>query len=376
MDSKFLKSPSTWVSLWAMLLPFWSTGSTAIMLLLLLMLLSKKDPALPRGMAWFPVLAFAVIALSVWWMPTSDGWAELLVQKSPLLLMPIVLVGQKDALARGFRWSAVLVVLYLMAHLTWGLAFGQWIDLTYRGLSEGLHQHVYLSLVLALGLLLTWKMPNDWTPRMKWALTVTATLCIALMGSRIAMLAMLCGCLVAGLTWNRKTLGLLIAALLLFTLAQSTGQLRGMGPVFTTVKPHWATGSVDTRLVQADATWQLIKPSPWTGVGVAPLQPMLENVYQTMDYRFGLKNHLNSHNQLLHLIASHGFIGLLLMLIGLTALWWRHRPVLDRVGWAILLAFALVMMTENLLERSLGLQLWVAVWVYVFARSSAMQTKT
>ncbi|NCF96208.1 MAG: hypothetical protein GWO75_05935, partial [Bacteroidetes bacterium] len=112
MDSKFLKSPSTWVSLWAMLLPFWSTGSTAIMLLLLLMLLSKKDPALPRGMAWFPVLAFAVIALSVWWMPTSDGWAELLVQKSPLLLMPIVLVGQKDALARGFRWSAVLVVLY------------------------------------------------------------------------------------------------------------------------------------------------------------------------------------------------------------------------------------------------------------------------
>ncbi|NCG43981.1 MAG: hypothetical protein GWO76_02615, partial [Proteobacteria bacterium] len=203
MDSKFLKSPSTWVSLWAMLLPFWSTGSTAIMLLLLLMLLSKKDPALPRGMAWFPVLAFAVIALSVWWMPTSDGWAELLVQKSPLLLMPIVLVGQKDALARGFRWSAVLVVLYLMAHLTWGLAFGQWIDLTYRGLSEGLHQHVYLSLVLALGLLLTWKMPNDWTPRMKWALTVTATLCIALMGSRIAMLAMLCGCLVAGLTWNR-----------------------------------------------------------------------------------------------------------------------------------------------------------------------------
>lgn len=351
------------MSLWALLLPFWDTGASILLGILFLMSFGQGRIA---PWAWLSTLSFAVIASSMMWLPDVAGMSDRMIFKLPLILLPLALRGQGEALVRGWRWALVAVVVVLIGRALW---INAW---TYREFAEGIHQHVYVSMTLAMGIYALWAHPNPWPLRWKWAATIAALLCITLMGSRIAVAALAVAAVVAGLRWTPKRLAILALLVAAFGMAQLTGNLRGLGHVWGPTKPYWATGSVDTRRVQAQAAWEVWKPTLWRGVGADPLQPALEAEYQRIEYRFGLKRHLNIHNQYLHFAVSYGALAVGLMLIWLAWMIWRLGvPPLERMEWAMVIAFLLIMVTENFLERALGQSLWWAAWIYLAERAAS-----
>jgi len=351
------------ISLWALVLPFWDTGASILLALIFLMAIGRTKLT---SWAWLPILTLGVMAMSMWWLPDTAGMPDRLFFKLPLILLPIALYGQSEALLRGWRWALVAVTVFLLWRAAWTQAW------TYREFAEGIHQHVYVSMTLVLGLFALWARDNEWPLRMRWLITVAALTCIALMGSRMVVAALAVTAVVAGLSWSAKrlaVLGLLVAA---FAVAQVTGNLRGLGHVWGPAKPYWATGSVDTRRVQAQAAWEVWEPQFWQGVGAAPLQPALEASYERMEYRFGLKRHLNIHNQYLHFGVSYGALAMVLWMLLMALMLWRFGlPTLTRVEWALMVAFFLILLTENFLERALGQSLWWAAWIYLAERAAS-----
>jgi O-antigen ligase len=126
---------------------------------------------------------------------------------------------------------------------------------------------------------------------------------------------------------------------------------RGLGK-FLNADPYWATGSVDSRVVQTKAAWRLIEQQPLFGYGVDRVQPELDLVYRDWNYRFGIKRQLNVHNQVLQLWAGIGLVGMGIWLIGLaycaTKLSW------NREAQALAIAVVLLLLTESMLERAMG----------------------
>jgi O-antigen ligase len=118
---------------------------------------------------------------------------------------------------------------------------------------------------------------------------------------------------------------------------------------------------VDSRVVQAKAAWRLIEQQPLLGYGVDRVQPELDRVYRDWNYRFGIKRQLNVHNQFLQLWVGIGLLGMGIWLIGLAYCaiklnWYRGAQ-------ALAITVLLLLLTESMLERAMGIVL-VASAIY------------
>jgi O-antigen ligase len=135
---------------------------------------------------------------------------------------------------------------------------------------------------------------------------------------------------------------------------------RGLGK-FLKADPYWATGSVDSRVVQAKAAWRLIEQQPLLGYGVDRVQPELDRVYREWNYRFGIKRQLNVHNQFLQLWVGIGLLGMGIWLIGLA--YCAIKLNWNRGAQALAITVLLLLLTESMLERAMGIVL-VASAIY------------
>lgn len=347
----------------AICMPWWDFGTGAALAaaaLLSLVAARGRWKPLPVDVALWS--GFAAVAASAMW--TTSPSLDALLRWMPFVWVPLALRRQHRAWNEGMIAGGILLSLGLLASGVYhAITARSWDPLFYRDFAEVAHQHSYLTLYLGLAasaMATDLRFRGVIRPLILGLFAVVAVLA----GSRMALAAVVLG----GLWWywgQRRSNSSLIpwAFLLGIGLIVAVAMVpseRSLGK-FTKADPYWATGSVDTRVVQAKAAWQVIKPNLWTGVGIDAVQPELMKVYEGWNYRFGIKRKLNVHNQFLQLWAAIGFIGLALWGLGL--LYCGMKSTWTRGAQALLLTLVLVLLTESMLERAMGVVL-VATAVY------------
>jgi O-antigen ligase len=245
------------------------------------------------------------------------------------------------------------------------------------------HQHVYWALYafLALVTVAEQKVLGRW----RWATAAVLLGAAWLGGSKMAVVSLLLGAWIwagmhpAAFRWRWLVRGALVAGAVavVFIFIQNTDarfqQERLLHP-----KPEWATGSFETRSVQWQAAARLWAEQPWTGVGAAHKQLLLEEEYRRLGYWFGEKRHLNVHNTYLEFLLAYGLLGVaavvlaLLAAVRVSALFRAQHPTLrlpeERAGrraqlWACAVVLFLVALSESLTERALGVHL-IALYAF------------
>lgn len=354
----------------AILLPWWDLGTgVALALAALLSLVASRGrwKPLPVDVALWS--GFAAVAASALW--TEAASTETLLRWSPLLWVPLALRRQHRAWHEGLIAGGILASLVLLGNGGYAAVQSRsWDPLFYRDFAELAHQHSYLTLYLGLSaaaLVTDLRFRGAVRPIVLGLFALVAVMA----GSRMGLAAVVLG----GLWWfsgrgpaagRRRSLpwGLALAAVLIAAVAIVPSE-RSLGKL-TKTDPYWATGSVDTRVVQAQAAWAVISIDPWRGVGVDAVQAHLEERYRAQNYRFGLKRHLNVHNQFLQLWAGIGLFGLGLWALGLA--FCAQKSSWNRGAQALALTLVLMLATESMLERAMGVVLVAAALYHSLPR--------
>ncbi|MGA1397250.1 MAG: O-antigen ligase family protein [Schleiferiaceae bacterium] len=350
------------VRLAAICMPWWDLGTGVLMALAALLALvgaRGRWRPLPVDVALWA--GFAAVAASGLWTE-APSWATLL-RWAPLLWIPLALRRQHRAWNEGLIAGGLLLSLVLLGYAAVAAFQAQsWDPLFYRDFASLAHQHSYLTLYLGLAAA---ALATDLRFRGKLRPVVLGLFAVVavLAGSRMALGAVVVG----GLWWysgrtakralQRWAWGLGLVLVLAVALVPSE---RSLGKL-TKADPYWATGSVDTRVVQAKAAWAVIGTSPLRGVGVDRVLPELEKVYSDWNYRFGLKRRLNVHNQFLQLWAGIGLLGASIWALGLA--YCARRSSWNRGAQALAITLVLMLLAESMLERALGVVL-VASAIY------------
>ncbi len=397
--------PSAWVdvvllALYAGFLPWWNTGATAALLALVLWGLPRffRTPfALPR--AFWPLWAAFLVAFV--WAFWDGGWAAVLRFLPWILVVPALQPWSAAVRVRGWLLGVALGVLWLIAAQTARLGGYELPSLnpedshaaarvaSARAFGGVGHQHVYWALYafLALVTVAEQKVLGRW----RWAAAAVLLGAAWLGGSKMAVVSLLLGAWIwagmhpAAFRWRWLVRGALVAGAVavVFIFIQNTDarfqQERLLHP-----KPEWATGSFETRSVQWQAAARLWAEQPWTGVGAAHKQLLLEEEYRRLGYWFGKKRHLNVHNTYLEFLLAYGLLGVaavvlaLLAAVRVSALFRAQHPTLrlpeERAGrraqlWACAVVLFLVALSESLTERALGVHL-IALYAFFAGTNS------
>ncbi|NDD47129.1 MAG: O-antigen ligase domain-containing protein [Flavobacteriia bacterium] len=356
------------LSLWVLFLPFWDFGAGAALVLAFAAAvvpdLQNAGRKFRESASFWPLWGlFGLVLLGTLWHGAA---LDSLLRMLPLLLL--FWAFDRETIVRTLPLGASLLMLYLLGgglYRVWQGA--DWSVFVYRGLLEGLHQHVYIGTYLLLGAVAV--QVSAFSARITalfWAITL---LFLGLLGAKMLLIS----ALLAAIWWLYRSKSLprwaLPAAIFLvlgFVTAQGLSEGRALGHVFKPLDPYWATGSVDTRAVQAKAALQASAEKPWLGWGPSEKQAALEQVYAEWNYRFGLKRHLNVHNQFLEWTLAYGLVGMALLVVVCTA---AARNMPKRPWGLLILYFGSLWVTESFMERSLGVALfglawaWMASWV-------------
>ena len=339
----------------AILMPWWDLGTgAALAAAALLSLVSARGRWKPLPVDVALWAGFAAVAASGLW--TSTPSLDTLLRWMPFVWVPLALRRQHRAWNEGLIAGGIVLSLGLLGHATYVAATTQsWEAFFYRDFAAAAHQHSYLTLYLGLAgaaVATDLRFRGAVRPVVLGLFALVAVLA----GSRMALTAVVLG----GLWWYlglRRTrwvpwvVGL--GALLMLAVALVPSE-RSLGKL-TKADPYWATGSVDTRVVQAKAAWTVIQPHMWRGVGVDAVQSELTAVYTDWNYRFGLKRGLNVHNQFLQLWAGIGLWGIGVWALGLA--YCATKTPWTRGAQALALAVVLILLTESMLERAMGVVL-------------------
>ena len=344
------------------LMPWWDLGSgIAFAAAALLSLASARGRWRPLPVDLALWSGFAAIAASALW--TSAPSFETLLRWSPLIYIPLAMRRQHRAWSGGLIVGGILLALGLLGNgIVQSIKAESLRPFLYRDFAEFAHQHSYLTLYL--GLAAAALSADTWfPPALRKATLLLFALVVLLAGSRMGIAAVSVG----GLWWylGRTTLRavlpkVLAACALIAVFLVILPSERGLGK-FLNADPYWATGSVDSRVVQAKAAWRIIEQQPLLGYGVDRVQLELDRVYREWNYRFGIKRQLNVHNQFLQLWVGIGLLGMGIWLIGLA--YCAIKLNWNRGAQALAITVLLLLLTESMLERAMGIVL-VASAIY------------
>jgi len=344
------------------LMPWWDLGSgIAFSAAALLSLASARGRWRPIPVDLALWSGFAAIAASALW--TSAPSFETLLRWSPLIYIPLAMRRQHRAWSGGLIAGGILLALGLLGNgIVQSIKAESLRPFLYRDFAEFAHQHSYLTLYL--GLAAAALSADTWfPPALRKATLLLFALVVLLAGSRMGIAAVSVGALwwYLGRTTLRAVLPKVLAACALIAVfLVILPSERGMGK-FLNADPYWATGSVDSRVVQAKAAWRLIEQQPLFGYGIDRVQPELDRVYREWNYRFGIKRQLNVHNQFLQLWVGIGLLGMGIWLIGLA--YCAIKLNWNRGAQALAITVLLLLLTESMLERAMGIVL-VASAIY------------
>jgi len=128
-------------------------------------------------------------------------------------------------------------------------------------------------------------------------------------------------------------------------------------PGTTLDQPYAAGGwnATNTRLAVWHCGWQLAKGHLFTGVPLGDKQDKLVEVYKQRQFSYAAESRRNMHNTYLDVLCNLGIVGLCIFLLGYLVFplagCYKGR---DGLGIFIILSFAIAMVPETWLDRSVG----------------------
>ncbi|RIA08224.1 O-antigen ligase [Flavobacteriaceae bacterium MAR_2010_72] len=108
------------------------------------------------------------------------------------------------------------------------------------------------------------------------------------------------------------------------------------------------------RLVKWSSALNLIKGNPLLGVAPGDLKQDLDEVYKKNGFDYVAANRFGPHNQFLQILASFGFIGLILFLTITFLPYYNQIEFKSLYSWFLLITL-MFFLTEDVLERQQGI---------------------
>lgn len=197
-----------------------------------------------------------------------------------------------------------------------------------------------------------------------------------LLASHIAIITLYAGFLVFaawyGLRKKRYLKGAILAVVLLLTAffvirssprtlesfqeLSHTGYVYsnpGAGPNVPKTRDEW--NGTNIRLAVWECGWQMLQGHWITGIPLGDKQDKLVEIYKQRQFNYAVESRRNMHNTYLDVLCNLGIIGLCIFLLGYLifplAGCYRTR---DGLGLFIILSFAIAMVPETWLDRSVG----------------------
>ena len=403
--NKALQAMPATVALFMVLNPRWSTLPLAVWFLLAIAYeaarLFNAPPAadrvaLPRAFRWFAggsVLMYFLMAVGLSWTENmAAGWFALEVKFSLLLIPLLMLHHWHRQGAKGLNAVPMALAAGLLMFMGWRLVLASvsgdaelW---RYDGLAGPFHP-TYMGMYLVL-------MPLLLSEKSKWY-----NLALVVTGVFVGLLASKAAWIVAGLVWgcllvmHGKRRGFRAWGIGMALVGMCLGGWLGDGGrlneftgyvsaelVSTQVdspgraadspqsnQPTVKVGSSAGRMQAWNASLEVLEAAPF-GVGTGDVTDALCEVYAESNSQYALEKRMNPHSTWLQLAVSHGWIGLLLML-----LWWFGTVAWAfRVQNALLLTWSVAWVLNGTIESLLELQQGVVPTVLlccVFALSSS-----
>jgi hypothetical protein len=306
---------------------------------------SERKP-LPTAFLWFAGgsgLVYALLALGLLWTENAEsGWFALEV-KASMVLLPSLCAYQWHRLGNeAFRWLPHALLAGLIVFMVWRIGYatasGDPTAWRYDGLAGPFHP-TYMGLYL---LLVAWLM----TYERRWHGFV-----LAFAGLFVGLLASKAAWLVVGTMWfaegarrcvGRRPGGMAMILSVGFLCAgawwgdggrwsEFAGHLNAPSKPVTHVESQLPqeqsgsqhitqtkrkSGSTAGRLQAWEASMAVVFASPF-GVGTGDVTDALCDAYRVQGADYALKKRMNPHSVWLQMAVSHGWLGLLVMLM-----WW------------------------------------------------------
>jgi O-antigen ligase len=125
--------------------------------------------------------------------------------------------------------------------------------------------------------------------------------------------------------------------------------------------PEKVVESTALRLLAWDASLDVIKENPITGVGAGDIKDELAVIYAKNNYAKPLKMKMNCHNQFLETSVGQGIIGLSVLLLMIFALF------INKNHKFISQLFAVIIATNILFESMFNVQAGVVFFVFIYS---------
>lgn len=403
--NKALQAMPATVALFMVLKPRWSALPLAMWFLLAVAyeaarifnaLPAADRVALPRAFQWFAggsILMYFLMAVGLGWTENmAAGWFALEVKFSLLLIPLLMLHHWHRQGANGLNAVPRALLAGLLMFMGWRFVLASvscdaqlW---RYDGLAGPFHP-TYMGLYLVL-------MPLLLSKKSKWyslALVVTG-LFIGLLASKAAwfVVGSVWGCLLVMHVKRRGFrawgIGMALVGICLGGWLGDVGRLSEFTGyvsaelVSTEVdssgkaadspesnQPSVKLGSSAGRMQAWSASLEVLQAAPF-GVGTGDVSDVLCAVYEQRGSAYALEKRMNPHSMWLQLAVSHGWVGLVLILV-----WWGGTAALAyRSQNALLLIWAVALVLNGTIESLLELQQGVVPIVLlscVFAMSGS-----
>lgn len=127
---------------------------------------------------------------------------------------------------------------------------------------------------------------------------------------------------------------------------------------------------ITARLAIWGSVFDNLDKLPLEGYGAGDVETALNDSFRTKEFKLGLDNNFNTHNQYLDYLLGYGYVGLLLFILGygLTA----FKAIKDK-NWlyiAVLTVCLLSFLTENILNRNMGIMMTAFMLPFLFLNNA------
>lgn len=374
-------------------------GISAILLFVI------ERPSIDKASLWkalpSALLYFAYLASVSYSEHSEEAWA-VLSQKLSLLIFPVVAlltIHQRSS----FETKAVLR-LFASSVLALSLFgnLGVWIEgFIYPGLGQLQHGFSYLYRLtiekmtglhptyMALFQLFSVLIFFDWYRSLRkenprpWQLPALFAICGSLiamnllLAARIPLVAFVGAVIFLSFTqvksWKNRLLKIVVPLLMLVGVTFLIPSMRSR--LAEVVQTSWEPpsgsnhNSTNTRIGVLQCATQLISENPLLGVGAGDVQPELNACYESYDTDIYRGRNFNSHNEYLNVWLGSGVIGLLFFLLTLASGFYFYRQHWLSIAFGLL--FAICCLTENLLDRQMGIVFFMLFHtLFLFANHS------
>lgn len=343
---------------------------------------------------WWMVGLFLIAAISGIWTDNSDRWLTDIYEKIPLLLLPLA-IYLLPRFSRGeWRWirliflatqSVVAIATLIRFALNYEeqmqrVAENSFIDIV------GSISHIYFGVLLGwsaiIGIHLWLEIRKEWKPAFGYGillLTLINALAVHILVSRTGLLSFYIGLLAFGSVWlwqvgRQKLLLVMVAGMVLtpiiaYYAIPSFGE-RVRVTIWDAEQYYYQTdltdNSLSLRLLAWESSWGIIQSHPWLGVGMEDVGAEMLEQYKVRGMESRGDNLLtNPHNQYLKQWAGAGLAGIGLLLLALFQPVWEFRRKMSPLVFSFTMTMAISMCFESLLERQIGMSVFVLFGVWL-----------